>query len=712
MDLDFVLGKITQQAVNYAIRSGITITSGFAIRQCGRLLKTVDKDDRDELISLKQRLEGKIRIISPAIDMIELISARGNTSLESAVVLTKELRWEIQSLGVRLAQAASSHERSKNRSSIVQGESEVEFKFIVQDIKRLLKRIEDAVPLINLAITTSGARLSSSLPTTVSPSRLLQASTFLTAGDAQYCMHPGEGVQVGPAFTLSLYMLFSGHSIREQAADGSLRGTTWKEVMHKARVKLCRVPLDQLPPSGDQISSDNPSAADYHENLGRADEYAYQIVLIEDLDDDRAHALEEGELPPSSFEDVRKAGIREILPVHEISKIFYADTGKILNIGNDSETNSPILLLKRDPNAIPPRRMMKQKYRDSFGLDDAEEDQQVDSVKLEGVEETIVATQSDIDSQLMIEQCLHSPTLDQPTNSKSNGLPPGLDPEWLALEVFIQEPDSDSESEDLESELTDSLLPISSRAQTAPPTLTSGMARLGISWGTPSTPSQHPSSEPGSVQKESSSETLGTPVNQPALASGGNVRSSLSLLETLIRLTSLQQFQQSSHLTITDELLNFFLSESSTTGAGPDGDARRRTRAEARQKVGFDPYDESPIKHRGEEYLSRPGGGVEYSDEPEWRNSSPMRWDHGTPSTSNSPTPATGNRMGGAHRKSTFGSQSSPLSQNKATSRTTFITRDPELTNKSSPLRKVAAQTDSTLGSSPSNDDIIPTTEK
>lgn len=32
-------GQVTQQAMNYAIKTGITITSGYAIRQCGRLLK-------------------------------------------------------------------------------------------------------------------------------------------------------------------------------------------------------------------------------------------------------------------------------------------------------------------------------------------------------------------------------------------------------------------------------------------------------------------------------------------------------------------------------------------------------------------------------------------------------------------------------------------------------------------------------------------------
>jgi hypothetical protein len=71
----------------------------------------------------------------------------------------------------------------------------------------------------------------------------------------------------------------------------------------------------------------------------------------------------------------------------------------------------------------------------------------------------------------------------------------------------------------------------------------------------------------------------------------------------LVRLTALQQFQQTSHLAVPDELLNFFLSDSSTVGSGGDSELRRRVRREARMRVGFDPYDESPIKRRGEDYL-------------------------------------------------------------------------------------------------------------
>ena len=64
-------------------------------------------------------------------------SARGNTSLETAVSLTKSLRYDIQALGQRLAElnAQSSAERRKRTRE--------DIKAVMDDIKLLLNRIED-----------------------------------------------------------------------------------------------------------------------------------------------------------------------------------------------------------------------------------------------------------------------------------------------------------------------------------------------------------------------------------------------------------------------------------------------------------------------------------------------------------------------------------------------------------------------------------------
>jgi hypothetical protein len=581
--------------------------------------QAVDGREREELASLQLRLDSKIKasalprraevnltgqIISPAIDMIELIAARGNTSLESAVTLTKSLRWDIQTLGSRVEKAVGEQQLARRGSSKAksQEQNDVELKTIIAEMKNLLARIEDAVPLINLAITTSGVSLNTTLPATVSPSRLLQASTFLTAGDMQYCSSRARTQQIGPAFTLSMYMLFAGHANRLH--EEGVRETTWKEVMHKARVVLVRVPLDNVYDFPTPLGTGPQRANEAnHRNIpseNKLQEYAYQLLVVEDLDDGRVHTFDDGEPQPEPYDTVEQAGIREVIPIHEISKIFYADTGKILNIGTEGETNNPILLLKRDINAAPPRRMMEQQPLET-GYDS-------DDSHTVGADDE----QTELEAQFGRESIpdVHDESTDateQP--SFPWRLPPTLDLEWMAFEVYNEESFTDSELDETEErELNNSSLaptcagPPNSGSDLESPDLVSTLSNLNLH---PSTPSATPPSSRNtqllpSLQKGTASihrQASQPPTDLPP------IKTSLSLLEMLVRLTALQQFQQSSHLAIPDEFLNFFLSDSSTVGAGSDAELRRRVRREARMRVGFDPYDESPIKRRGEDYL-------------------------------------------------------------------------------------------------------------
>ncbi|POS84168.1 hypothetical protein EPUL_002023 [Erysiphe pulchra] len=602
--------------MNYAIRSGIGITASFAISQTSRLLRTVsDRTDYRELYALQERLDSKIRIISPAIDLIELISARGNTTLESAITLTRALRWDIQSLGARLEKAANAEEKSRKKtdraSFLIAHKNEVEQ--IVKDIKRLIVRIEDAVPLINLAITTSGVNLSTTLPPSVSPSRLLQASTFLTAGDTQYFVSPGSHVQIGPTFTLTLYMLFAGHLYPLNHNEDGIRETTWKEVIHKARVKLMRSPINGLEvDKRKQMVFDEPqsypSLIPTIENpvspstagQGHQNEYSYYLEIIEDLEDDRLHSQEDGDSKPGPYRGVNLAGIREYFPIFQIGKIFYADTGKILNIGCTEETNSPVLLLKRDINAKPPRRMMDESEIRHEWCEEPEES----NLKAEEFE-----SQDDASSQIRRESSISTlERIDEQSSVQNMSwhLPAGLDPEWLAFEVYAENEELDTEDE-RECGSAFSGEESNSSTQTLTSTeLTEEISCLRI------TPDPSRSSSPLNhmcPDEASSNPAVPSAVEQSPF---GPIRSSLSLLEMLIRLTSLQQFQQASHLSIPDELLSFFLEESSTTGAGTNDEERKRTRRDARRKVGFDPYDESPIKRHGEDYQLNNSGQKNY----------------------------------------------------------------------------------------------------
>lgn len=532
------------------------------------------------------------------------------------MALTKSLRWEIQNLGQRLASAANA--RLANSGKRYQAQHELELKSCIQAMRKLLDRIEDAVPLINLAITASGASLSTSLPSTVSPSRLLQASTFLTAGDTQYSISPSAPVQIGPTFTLSMYMLFMGHMRPQNEED--VRESTWKEVIHKAVVKLFRIPikgLNTIPtsPSPNDESPFNTKHDSYLqpsiETDAKADEFAYQLVIVEDLDDDRVHTFEEHETQPSTYDDIQMAGVREAIPVHEISKIFYADTGKILNIGTDGEVNNPVLLLKRDLNAVAPRRMM-----DRYGrAEEPQEDANNIHETTNRHEDEIQRDERDIshnDNSILLasQQALSVPA--------PWALPPGLDPEWIALEVYTETTSSDSDECD-EPDPTTATKSTGTTTRRSPSMVDPGgmstaLSRLRLH----STPTPAPSSPPLKPPEHSI---------KPPLPP---IRTSLSLLETLLRLLSLQQFQQAPHLSIPDELLTFFLSESASTGAAAsDVQERKRLRSEARRRVGFDPYDESPVKRRGEEYQYQygyNGGGEEnyhhqqYRDADEYSN--------------------------------------------------------------------------------------------
>lgn len=592
--------------------------------------------------------------------MLDESSARGNTTLESAVSLTKSLRREIQALGQRLAEAANTDERAHSGKLKAQekAQHELELKRVVQSIKKLLNRIDDAVPMINLAITASGTNLSSGLPTTVSPSRLLQASTFLTAGDSQYSLDPSKPVQIGPTFILSMYMLFAGH-IRPQYEE-DIRESTWKEVIHKANVKLMRVPLFELyelpgqnqPASrtlnGSSVHSPelaNPNKSDNgyfridNTEGARSDEYAYQLLIVEDLEDDRVHTFEDGDTQPGPFEDVNLAGIREALPVHELSKIFYADTGKILNIGTEGELNNPILLLKRDINAIPPRKMMARKDEElirDYGSDT------IDSTSVANQAQLIRTNRSKTP-----ESATSTPRRNTQLVQAANPwrIPLDLDPEWIAFEVYTESEDSDVESEP----------DASSRQPRAPSrgsNITMAMSRLDLQPSNATTPS---SPFPDSSRLNS------TPQVPP-------IRTSLSLLETLLRLLSLQQFQQTPHLSIPDELLTFFLSESASTGAASgDVEERKRVRDDARRRVGFDPYDESPIKRRGEEYQYRDQRGG---------------WNAGVDEYGIAPyTPEQGMDFDGANSSQDFATYPSPMS---ASGRSGSGLRSP--TNQQSPL--------------------------
>lgn len=498
-----------------------------------------------------------------------------------------------------------------------------ELLLIISDIKRLLERIDRDIPLIQLAITASGEKMSTTMTPGISPSRMMQASALLSFADAQFALEPGRPIQVGASFTLSLYMLFLGHSQvapcpgQDDPASNPAgpegpgpteapyglgegeRKPIWQEVMHKARVRLCRTPLDWIfdPTQGyrpDNLASSRligPASGASRFAFGHSDEYSYHLEIIEDLEDGRLH---DGDEPkPQPFDDIRLAGIRESIPIHQLAKIFYTDTGRILNIGN-TEDNNPVLLLKRDVNAKSPMKMRQE------WLEEPEEAPEPQNATAEEPSESSESDdQDDVDRQLW-EETEHSAQSPSSQNgSLTSRLPPHLDPEWLALEVYTEDHDNDDEAEDGDEGEHEDVDEDDSSNRGTPRRLAPGpslgqqslsvdsklmaqIRRVSLQPGSgPPNPNETSSTDLEKVQESA-------PESYVARSPFGSITSSLSLLEMLIRLTSLQEFQQTSHLAIPDHILTFFLEETSTTGL--QGEAHWRMRNEAKRRMGFDPY--------------------------------------------------------------------------------------------------------------------------
>ncbi|KAL7787919.1 RanGTP-binding domain-containing protein [Trichoderma ceciliae] len=618
--MDDFLAAVGVQAMRYAIRSGIALTSSYAISQCSRLLKAVDdKNLHSELRLLQKRLDCKIKVISPAIDLVEFKSGRGNVFLESALPLAKSLHQQIVSLGRRVEAAAAAEEHNHrlgdNQPNKKSGHDAL--KKVIRDMKNLLGEIDREIPLLQLAISASGESLSTSLPAGVSPSRLLQASTLLIVGDTQHAQDPRRSVQIGPSFTLSIYMLFLGHaSVSSAPKNDKLKTGTgsshrqkssttaercpvyglgehdrkplWQEAIHKARVRLCRSAcspaIEESSFNGREHNPPNP-----HGGIN----YAYHLEIVEDLDDGRAH---EGVGSAQAYNGIPKAGIRELIPIHQLAKIFYTDTGRILNIGDGTDgENNPVLLLKRDINAPQLRRSEYEMHGEMHGETHGATD---DNSQLEGNQDD----QADVDQQLFGESRAKPSPFKSSMNSKDScatAFPKHLDPEWIAFEVF-EEDDGQSDASsnsDVDAASSDEANGHGRSPEKTPPRLRTAMDSSLVSQI--KNLSVHPASR-NSLTLSHSDTRIGRSSRDLAVESTreaqdfvsrspfGAITTSLSLIEMLIRLAGLQEFQQASHLSIPDHILTFFLEETSTTGLS--GEAMWRARSETKQRVGFDPY--------------------------------------------------------------------------------------------------------------------------
>lgn len=397
---------------------------------------------------------------------------------------------------------------------------------MLTEIRALINQIDSSVPLLQLAISASGESLSTSLPETVSPSRMLQASAFLMMADTQFTANPGESVQIGPDFIVSVYMIFKGycytgneigtesnsHDINNKSAT---RKPTWQEVLHKARLRLHRMPAHRAQPLNETQMSE------------KTREYNYSLEILEDRDDGRHHDNDDDQPRPNTA---------DLIPATQISKLFYTNSAAILNIKDEDEaSNVPILLIKRESD------FNSSSTHATTTVSDEE-------------------TQRSIDFQLSEECHEYLQSDGNPSHASKPrfpAFPSYLDPEWIALEMYTADVPTSDEQDDSWPESTGP----NAENETTLTENTTGSNNISVGFEALCLGKDDnlPDSPPPVTQISTLHNKTIAPVQSLPSGPFRSVTTSLSLLELVIRLTVLQEAQQESHLSIPDHILTCFL---------------------------------------------------------------------------------------------------------------------------------------------------------
>ncbi|OMJ23528.1 Ran-specific GTPase-activating protein 30 [Smittium culicis] len=532
--MDGFFSNIAVQTAALVGKAAFGAAGTLAMKHVSEYIKNVPKSDskkRSDLKYLRDLFETKLKAIMPAIDLIGIMTARGNSVMKTILPLTNSLKKDIDAFVYSLEKIEldektgndTNHSRKTRKvtsnSTIKVDDSEHKFplplslpkiyhknysKIDVQDstnsqnensdyidkisseLKQLLSKIDQAVPLLNLALSTSGINLSGSLPTGISTSRLLQASSFIASSSSDYnyfleslsrysqakniptinkptkkgkkvfTLNPvpsqtifaykknnpakfsipkNKKFSVSKPFDLKLYTLFSG-----SARSKSLSDFTWKEHFPRCQIQLFRNFKSSYHNTNKSSSSSMPSSQkneiessfDFNKT-----NYSYSLTCTQNLNDGRYHDEIDYDSNQSKSDFI--PGKSVVLDIANISKLYFSSSGTLLNIEG---SNSPVLVLQIKDTAFNSKKSslkipkLKKKLSN---LKIGNNRQHINNYESQGDENlsdgsiSNCSTSSDSDSS---DEYLE--------NEKSNRYDGYI---WLALQVENYTPDSDSDSD-------------------------------------------------------------------------------------------------------------------------------------------------------------------------------------------------------------------------------------------------------------------------
>lgn len=298
--MDQLLAKAGSQAVTFAIRLGITLASGYAVRTVSSFLDKIPESEKTKLLEKRTKIRIQTDILGQAMDLIRLAAVRGNTSLEPALELIDAVTNEIEKFETKMNSITDSLSTINEKESVLA---------VNKCMDNLLHRLNEAIPLLQLSLLTSGASMKTSISPSVSPGRLLQASELVCKANES-----GKPGNVGPVFDLVFYLVFYNPSrlkyIKESdnknvdvGKDDDLLAITWKEEYSRALVQIKSLASEPKP-------------------------FQYQLEILEDHNDGRYHDLEP---------------LKKTYDVKSIVRMFFSASGKLLRLDARS---APVLMFK------------------------------------------------------------------------------------------------------------------------------------------------------------------------------------------------------------------------------------------------------------------------------------------------------------------------------------------------------------------------------
>jgi hypothetical protein len=345
--MDQLLSKAGSTLVTFAVRSGVQVASTYVIKSVSTLMDHVPEHERKKLERKKDQLQNKIETVTYTIEIIQLMAAKGNSSLESVLKLADYLKEDIETFSNDIDLLTTTKTKNGKLNSDI-------LKVIEKTIDELVDKIDNIIPILNLVLTTYGTSDVHNFQNYVSPGRLLNSTVIVNNSNEEFDKLKGsQTVNVGPKFSLTFYNIFYNHS----AAINDGNQIIWREKFACCSFQIVRVPNKTL-------------------------KYSYELKIIEDFNDERYHDKDEN--PDEKVYDIR-----------QIAKLFFSASGRLLKL---EDRSTPVLVLKiRKTNSENTKKLTEDSDFEWIAVGDYETSQS-DSEKSEDEDEGDEDEENDKDS--------------------------------------------------------------------------------------------------------------------------------------------------------------------------------------------------------------------------------------------------------------------------------------------------------------------------